>query len=228
VGGASTLRVVNEPRPSAAKCRRHFLEYFPEGFRDATYLETERDYKWRAHERWLEELGPRELARLIARGAHAEVAARAVSIESRTNLLFSFEKMALRDAMKTGAETFARGLHAFLHGRGARELRFERWIEVLRALPRRRTRVLTWPVATVFGMIARPDEHLFLKPMVTRAAAQRYGFAFDYVPGPCWSTYASALAFAERVRREQRDLRPRDVIDLQGFIWVSGSEEYPW
>jgi hypothetical protein len=34
------------------------------------------------------------------------------------------------------------------------------------------------------------------------------------------------LAFAEHVRRDQRDLRPRDVIDLQSFIWILGSDEY--
>jgi hypothetical protein len=35
-----------------------------------------------------------------------------VAIESRTNLLFSFEKMALRDAVRTGAgaRLFAEGL----------------------------------------------------------------------------------------------------------------------
>jgi hypothetical protein len=29
------------------------------------------------------------------------------------------------------------------------------------------------------------------------------------------------------VRRDLRDLRPRDMIDLQSFIWVQGSDEYP-
>jgi hypothetical protein len=28
------------------------------------------------------------------------------------------------------------------------------------------------------------------------------------------------------VRRDQRDLKPRDMIDLQSFIWVMGSDEY--
>lgn len=67
--------------------------------------------------------------------------AAAVAIESRTNLLFSFEKMALRDAVRSPA--------------GAR-----------------------------------------------------------------------VLAFARRVRRDLSNLRPRDMIDLQSFIWVQGSDEY--
>jgi hypothetical protein len=39
-------------------------------------------------------------------------------------------------------------------------------------------------------------------------------------------TYANLLDFAERVRRDTRDLRPRDMIDLQSFIRPQGSGEY--
>jgi hypothetical protein len=38
--------------------------------------------------------------------------------------------------------------------------------------------------------------------------------------------YTSLLGFAEQVRRDTRDLGPRDMIDLQSFIWVQGSDEY--
>jgi hypothetical protein len=214
--------------PAAARCRRKFLRFFPQGFRDETYVDWERDYKWEAHERWAATLDGATFRRLLREGAHAEIAQRAVSIESRTNLLFSFEKMALRDAVRMpgGARAFAEGLHDFLHGRGGDQPRFERWCEVVAGLPRRQTRVLTWPLVTVFGFIAQPDRHIFLKPNVTRVAARAYEYDFTYVSRPNWETYASLLAFAERVRRDQRDLGPRDMIDLQSFIWVQGSDEY--
>jgi hypothetical protein len=38
--------------------------------------------------------------------------------------------------------------------------------------------------------------------------------------------YASLPEFAEVVRRDLRDLRPRDMIDIQSFIWVQGSDKY--
>jgi hypothetical protein len=60
----------------------------------------------------------------------------------------------------------------------------------------------------------------------TRVAAREYGFDFRYQSRPNWDTYASLLEFAETVRRDQRELRPRDMIDLQSFIWVQGSDEY--
>jgi hypothetical protein len=214
----------------AARCRRKFLRFFPGGFGDETYLAWEREYKWQTHERWNAELGRDVFEALLERGAYAEIAARAVRVEqrSRHSMIFSFEKMALRDAIRSesGARDFATGLHAFLHGPGTDEDRFTRWCEVVAALPRRQTRVLTWPLVTVFGFIAQPDRHVFLKPLVTRTAAKRYGFDFQYRSQPNWGTYRSLLDFAELVRRDQRDLRPRDMIDLQSFIWVQGSDEY--
>lgn len=214
--------------PRAARCRRKFLKVFPGGYRDETYLDWERGYKWQAHQRWQRELPPKTFRALLAGGEHAEIARRAVTIESRTNLLFSFEKMALRDAVKTpgGARTFAEGLDAFLHGTAPHQARFEAWVEAAAALPRRQTRVLTWPLVTVFGFIAKPDDEIFLKPQVTKLAARAYGFDFVYRSRPNWETYASLLAFAGEVRRDTRDLGPRDLIDLQGFIWVQGSDEY--
>ena len=122
--------------------------------------------------------------------------------------------------------TFAVGLHEFLHGRGGPEHRFSRWCEVIARLPRKQTRVLTWPVTTVFGFIAQPDRQMFLKPTVTRKAAAAYGVEFTYAPKPAWPTYASLLAFANRVLDDQMDLHPRDLIDAQSFIWVQGSDEY--
>ena len=136
--------------------------------------------------------------------------------------------MALRDAVRDpdGARAVAEGLFDLLHGRAALERRFGSWIEVVAGLPRKQTRVLTWPVVTVFGFIAQPDRHIFLKPTVTRAAAEAYGFALPYRSRPSWETYASLLEFAAVLRRDLADLGPRDMIDLQSFMWVQGSSEY--
>jgi hypothetical protein len=81
-------------------------------------------------------------------------------------------------------------------------------------------------LVTVFAFIAQPDRHIFLKPNVTRVAAREYGFEFVYRSRPNWETYQSLLDFAGTVRRDNADLRPRDMIDLQSFIWVQGSDEY--
>jgi len=217
------------PPRQALSCRRKFLRFFPRGFQDPKYLAWERGYKVAAHEEWNEALGRARFDALRADGAWTEIAARAVRIESRTNLLFSFEKMALRDAVKSapGAKAFSTALYDFLHSEGQPERKFDDWCNAVANLPRRQTRVLTWPLLTVFGFIAQPKLHIFLKPNVTRIAAEAYGFPFEYQSRPNYATYESLLDFARTVRRDLRDLRPRDMIDLQSFIWVQGSDEYP-
>jgi hypothetical protein len=191
-------------------------------------MEWESGYKWEAHLRWRQELSPETHRALLRAGQFAEVAARAVRIESRTNLLFSFEKMALRDAVREsrGARAFAEGLFRLLHEGEGGPRAFDRWVETLAALPRRQTRVLTWPLATVFGFLAQPDRHFFLKPNVTRRAARAYGVELPYRSRPSGDLYAALLAFAGQVKRDLRDLRPRDMIDVQSFLWVQGSDEY--
>ncbi len=212
----------------ARRCRRKFLRFFPGGFRDETYIDWERGYKWNAHEQWERNLDRAAFGALLRKKRFSDVAAIAVRIESRTNLLFSFEKMALRDAVRSpkGARAFAQGLYDYLHGSGTAERRFERWCDVVESLPRKQTRVRTWPVVTVFGFIAQPKAHFFLKPNVTKRAAREYGYDFEYESRPSWRTYESLLDFANVVRRDLRDLRPRDMIDIQSFLWVQGSDEY--
>jgi len=85
------------------RARRKFLRKFPGGFRDETYLAWERNYKWEAHEEWMAELNRENLRAQLSAGAHREIAAKAVKIESGRSLLFSFEKMALRDAVRSDA-----------------------------------------------------------------------------------------------------------------------------
>ena len=116
------------------RCRKKFLHFFPRGFQDPTYLAWERDYKFRAHARWQEDLNAGGLGDLIKRERFQEIASRAVRIESRTNPLFSFEKMALRDAVRTrsGDRVFAEALWRYLEGPVDRA-GFEEWIRQLAA-----------------------------------------------------------------------------------------------
>jgi hypothetical protein len=213
----------------AVRARRKFLRAFPGGFRDETYLDWERGYKWDAHQRWETALGETIFEELIKTKKFEEIAAAATRIESRTNLLFSFEKMALRDAVRSpaGAKAFSLALYDFLHGTEPMEVRFAQWVDAVARLPRRKTRVLTWPLVTVFGFIAQPNTHFFLKPTVTREAARRYGVELPYASRPSWPLYKDLLAFVQKVRTDIGDMRPRDMIDMQSFLWVQGSDEYP-
>lgn len=218
----------NRISENAIRCRQKFLRFFPNGFEDEKYVAWERGYKWLAHEKWNAQLNRTEFRSMLEKGEFSEIANRAVKIESPTNLIFSFEKLALRDAVRSteAAQVFAESLYNFLHGAGKPKQKFERWLEAVGRLPKKQSRVLTHPIVTVFGFLAQPKKHIFLKPKVTQAAARAYGFDFQYRSKLSWETYASLLEFAETIRRDLADLKPRDMIDVQSFIWVLGSDEY--
>jgi hypothetical protein len=126
-------------------CKRRFREFYPGGFHDQDYVVMERLYKWEAHRSWAQSLSRASFDSLLRAGRYHEIAATAVKIESRTNLLFSFEKMAIRDAVSStqGAKAFSDGLYDWLYGRGADRAKFERWCQTVAELPRRQTRVVT-------------------------------------------------------------------------------------
>ena len=57
-------------------------------------------------------------------------------------------------------------------------------------------------------------------------SSENWIFDFPYKTRPSWETYSEFLQFGQIVRSEVPDLRPRDMIDIQSFIWVLGSGEY--
>jgi hypothetical protein len=153
---------------------------------------------------------------LLKDGKHREIAAHAVAIEARTNLLFSFQKMAVRDAIKplAGARAFAQGLYDFLHGTGEMERRFTRWCEVVAGSPAADPRS---DLAGRHGiwLYCGAGSPYFLKPTVTKRAAEVLGLPFEYRSRPDWEGYAEVLRVAGAVRKNLRDLHPRDMIQLQ-------------
>ena len=219
--------------------KRRFREIFPGGFRDQTYLDWERDYKWAAHRAWEATLGRAEWERLLAEGAHAEVAKRIATFYARSklNMLALYEWMALREALEdpAGGQALATGLYDLIHGDRARDgdfgARLERFTALLDGLPQRQTRLAKWPVATLFPFVALPKRHLILKPNLMKRAAERFHFDLAYQSRPNATTYEAMMSFVGWLKRELGAWKPRDLIDIQGFIWVTSSEEYedwPW
>lgn len=81
-----------------------------------------------------------------------------------------------------------------------------------------------WTVATYLPFLWRPEEHMFLKPEVTKDFAARVGhrFASDYDLRFDWAVYESLLDLVSKTAIELTDFKPRDRIDVQSFIWVVG------
>ena len=140
-------------------CRRKFLRFFPGGFRDPTYMSWERDTSGThtcagRSTRCSANAGADRKRR--ARGAGYEGGGD--RIENESAVFLRKDSPARGRARPRRRAQFCEGLYDFLHGPGTEEARFERWIDAVGRLPRRQTRVLTWPLVTVFGFIAQPDD----------------------------------------------------------------------
>ena len=67
---------------------------------------------------------------------------------------------------------------------------------------------------------------MFVKPEVTKSASKVLGIDINYKPELNWLTYSQVVRLAEAIRSKlinegQDDLVPRDMVDVQSFIWVT-------
>ncbi|MEP6792511.1 MAG: hypothetical protein ABI907_14150, partial [Ramlibacter sp.] len=96
---AAGARASNINYLGAARARRKFEVYYPGGFDDPVYQVAERSVKERAHLEWDTELSPLAWRRMLARREYSRIVEVVLRVEQRSSLLFSFEKMALHDAV---------------------------------------------------------------------------------------------------------------------------------
>ena len=205
-----------------------FLGIFPLGFKDPEYIGVqqsgERQYKWDAHLQWNKTLSGAAGKHLLAANNIEEMVRRAQSVEARVNLLSIFEKAALRDGLKdkAAAQVFFETLFDLLASPEPSEERFNSYLSAVECLPVRKDGhpVARWPATTILPFLARPDCFMFLKPEATKECAELLGFELNYRTDPNWFTYKKLLEMCEILREHLKPLKPRDMIDLQSFIWV--------
>jgi hypothetical protein len=204
-----------------------FLRYFPQGFYDPGFIgnskkKGERFYKVAAHEYYLAHLGGGRFRELLA----SELTTLVQEVErcvSQVNLLHMTEAAAFRDALRD--EKAARRLFVtladLLDAEEILEPLFISYFDAVCSLPAERGPVAKWTVATIMPFLARPDLYMFLKPEVTRKAAESLGFELNYKAEPNWLTYKCLLRMAEIYGEKLASLKPRDLIDVQSFFYVA-------
>jgi len=193
-----------------------FLDLFPRGFCDPRYLSGERAYKIAASKMLRKTMARKPLQSLTKRGHCDEVCRLAQAVVSATNLIFPNEKMDLSDALQVegASQQFSGALSDLLHGTGKFDDRFTAFCAVLAAIG-----ASQWTIATYFSYLAEPDTHMFLKPVATKRIAAACDINLNYRTAPNILTYRSLLRLSERLADELADLKPKDKIDLQSFIW---------
>jgi hypothetical protein len=212
---------------SFSQALRSFLGIFPCGFNDPNYLSgrsSERDYKQTAHEYVRDQLSRDQMMTLIGSGRYSEICDRAKKAINQTNLIHHYEKIWLGKGISSEGRQalFARELANLLYGDKPIRERFESFVKMLYDIG-----AAKWTIATYFLFLAFPDSQIFVKPEVTKHAARVLGIDIVYEPEVNWPTYDHVLHLAailkEKLAAEGRDdLVPKDMIDVQSFIWVIG------
>lgn len=200
-----------------------FLEQFPEGFYGKKFKEHEGEYKEKAHALARELLGQEPFGALLESEDYAEITKRALKVVNATNLIFPNEKMSLKDGLAdpSAQKDFGIALYSVLYGDEALEKRFVSFTKVLENID-----AAKWTTATYFLFIVRPSKYMFVKPTITQYSSELCGFEVNYKPQLNWLTYKSVLSFSEYLFSEISQLDPRDMIDVQSFMWCIAPGTY--
>ncbi len=216
---------------SLPDCIKRFQKLFPQGFSDPAYLTEdakvgERSYKLAASDFATQTLSEDAWRGLNSSGQFAEVCHRLEQIEAKTNLLHKFEKIKWHRALSDERlqRPLSEAIFNDIYGVGDRRRRFES----LKAVLGDAEGCAKWTVATYYGFLLLPRERIFIKPEVTKYAALACGWDLQYDSELNWNTLSSAeklvdYLFAELTRR---GLAPRDMIDVQSFIWCIEPKSY--
>lgn len=207
-----------------------FNTKYPLGFCDPVYLGSsgERKDKWAAHEKFVESLGKGQGEKLLAEGNISEVTHKVLSVISKAKMFLSFETMAITDALQNqqAAHQFFSALFTVLNSPVITEAVYQPFIDSVLDLPQEtgKSKVATWPVVTLLPFIAQPDGHMFLKPTNSQSAAEALAFDLRYQSQPNWKTYEALLEMGKVYFKEIEHLAPRDLMDVQSFLWLAGHD----
>lgn len=203
---------------SLPEAKQEFMKLFPDGFKGEDYTQREREYKYEAHKLLITLLSEQAATKLLKAKDYAEICKRSLQVVNKTNLIFPNEKMDLKDGLESleNKKWFSETLFNLLYLEGDIEQRFMAFADCLLAIG-----AAKWTIATYFQFLRYPEEHMFLKPAVTKKAADLSAFELNYRPELNWLTYHTLLKFAKYLHTEltKLGLKPRDMIDVQSFMW---------
>jgi len=156
-----------------------------------------------------------------------EISKLAKKVISKTNLIFPNEIMSLSDGLTAkpeNAKIFSEALFYHLYSQDSPKERFMAFVKALNQL-----NAAKWTTATYFLHLIYPEDSPFMKPEVTKKAAEAFGYPLDYKSNIQWDTYNRLIELAKFVEKRLSAhplLKPKDMIDIQGFMWCADPSKY--
>lgn len=206
-----------------------FRELYPDGFADLGWIRTYRgsgetvrrkSHREPALREAVSVLGRATMEDQLERGAHDEMLADLSALLATTDLVPVRKARSLVDVPTDLRRPVAEALHALLHGEGKIGPRFHAWVLALRDARGERP---AWRLATAPLALLLPQEHVCVRPSTFRRQAAVFAPGRVYTTRARRRSYTNFLhvAQATRERLEAEGLRPRDLLDVHDFVWVT-------
>lgn len=202
-----------------------FHQKFPAGFKDASYIKSEREWKVAQHRLWVDAIGKGGLRAMAANAPEqaAQLILRVVQTSPKPLLQAKTELGALRDALgptKTVAP-FLNALADLLDAPVVTSGLYTDYLQALTSMPLTKTGDLSkWPTVTVIPFLAQPARHMLMKASMTRKVAKSLGFDLKFLATPRWETYERLLALSDKLFEFLQPHGAKDMIDVQAFMGV--------
>jgi len=202
---------------------KSFQEEFPGGFTGDKQRKHEQDFKRATAAECQRAFEAARFETSLRAGKIAPLLADAKRLVERTNFIQgAVEKPKFIDAIQRpdNQRPFLEALYDCLHGPGDPPARLGRFSDALAALETPdRYNLARWTYASYFLFFHDPANNLFVKPTVIQKAMEMAHEPFEYDSRPTEENYRRILAFARRIKEHIAVLSPRDMIDVQSFIW---------
>jgi hypothetical protein len=194
-----------------------FQEFFPAGFSDPDYLEEE-DYKNNELKQAREILNREHVAIAVRDEDWDGLKSRLNRSIQETNLIFSFEKIKLRDLSTPHLPAIGQALKLVCDATSDAELSVA--ISAL-ADALRPDGANKWTVVSWLANLLSDREPPFVKPTPIQTAERALAFDIQYKSHPNASTWSRINEAYQLVQTglKERGLKPRDRFDVYTFLW---------
>lgn len=199
-----------------------FRKHFPQDFGSPKYIEAERDYKLKAATQAQETLTASALKQWIDSKSTEPLVAALKKVMNSTNICSPFEKTRFSEFLLTegSAVAFAQHLVKLLYGDNF-DAAFGDFAEYLKT-----TNLRSWPIATYYPYLVKPQEHIFLKPEIYQRCAYRLGYNDSYESQVNPETYRAQYRMAHDLLSKLKPHGAKDMIDVQSFMYAIASDGY--
>ncbi len=214
-----------KPEISFGQQVAYFMELYPVGFEDESYIKSERGergvkgaekLKNAALERAEEKLRQTELDELVAAGNYDEIHQRVYELLTSTKgTTQKAEATRFKNLPAEARETFGNALQDLLYGDRPYGMRFDSFVAAIAV-----EGGATWPLATLLPALVYPVDHVFVKPTFFKKQALILDIDPKYDTTPNSTTYEQFLQAARRAMEllQEAGQRPRDLWDVHTFI----------